>query len=325
MTFCLRATAALWCAMLAATPTTHAQDKRFPTEPITMVVGFAAGGITDSISRQVAAELQHKLGQPVVIENRGGAGGQVATEYMKRQNASGHALLVAASGYAMAPAQKKVGYDPLKDFAPVALFGIAPNLLVVHPSVPAKSLPEFLAWAKKLPSVPYGSAGTGGANHLAGEIFKHLSGAPLTHIPYRGAAPAAADLIAGSVPVAFIDAMTIGPFIAAGKARALAQTGGKRSALYPDLPTIAESGFADFDVSVWMGVFAPAGAPAAVVNTLNQAVRDILKSPEVANKLKASGVEPESDMTAARFADFVRSDVARWQKVMKETGLKLDN
>ncbi|WP_246129736.1 Bug family tripartite tricarboxylate transporter substrate binding protein [Verticiella sediminum] len=296
----------------------------YPERNVTMVVAFAPGGITDTLARLVASELGKTTQQTFVVENRPGAGGQIGTEYALRQKADGYTLLVAASGYAMAPAQKKVGYDPIDDFEPVALLGIAPNLLVVKPSVPAKTLDEFVAWAKKEGSVPYATAGTGGANHLAGEIFRVESKAPLLHVPYKGAAPATQDLIAGNVPAGFIDAMTIGPFIKSGQAKPIAITGASRSALYPDIPTIAESGYPGYDVSVWMGVFAPAGTPAPIVERLNAAIRQALQSEEVQARLKSSGIDTRTDMTADAFKQYVHEDVERWKQAVATTGVTFD-
>ncbi|CAB3872452.1 MULTISPECIES: tripartite tricarboxylate transporter substrate binding protein [Achromobacter] len=296
----------------------------YPDRSVSMVVAFAPGGITDTLARLVASELGKATKQTFVVENRAGAGGQIGTEYMMRQKADGYSLLVAASGYAMAPAQKKVAYDPIKDFEPVALLGIAPNLLVVQPGVPVSTLQEFVAWARKEGNVPYATAGTGGANHLAGELFKAASKTPLVHIPYKGAAPAAQDLIAGNVPTGFIDAMTIGPFLKSGQAKPIATTGASRSALYPDLPTIAESGYPGYDVSVWMGVFAPAGTPAPVVEKLNAAIRDALATDAVRTRLQASGIDTRIDMSAREFKQYVHDDVERWKSAVAVTGLKFD-
>lgn len=302
-----------------------AQGQAYPAEaPIKLVVAFAPGGVTDSITRLVAAELTKSLKQTVIVENRPGAGGQLGTEYIKRQAPDGYTLLVAASGYAMAPAQKTVGYDPEKDFEPVALLGSTPNVLVVHPSIPVNDVKSLVAYSKKQGGLPYATAGTGGANHLAGEVFKDMSGANLVHVPYKGAAPAATDLIAGSAPAGFIDMMTIKPHIDAGKAKAIAVTSGTRSQLFPNLPTIAESGYPGYDVSVWMGVFAPAKTPSQIVQKLNEAIRIALKRPDVHARLTASGVETQPDMTAEGFRKYVMTDIARWKKVTAETGIRFD-
>lgn len=296
----------------------------YPERNVTMVVAFAPGGITDTLARLVASELGKATEQTFVVENRAGAGGQVGTEYVMRQKSDGYTLLVAASGYAMAPAQKKVAYDPIKDFEPVALLGVSPNLLVVQPSVPANTLDEFVAWAKKEGNVPYATAGVGGANHLAGELFKAASQAPLVHVPYKGAAPAAQDLLAGNVPTGFIDVMTIGPFLKSGQVKAIAATSATRSGLYPNLPTIAESGYPGYDVSVWMGVFAPAGTPKPVIEKLNSAIRKALDSDTVQFRLQSNGIETQADMTADLFKQYVHNDVERWEKAISTTGLKFD-
>lgn len=312
----------LGLAAAAASPVAAAAD--YPSRNVSMVVAFAPGGITDLLTRMTASEVGKMMGQTFVVENRAGAGGQVGTEYMARQKGDGYSLLVAASGFAMAPAQKKVGYDPIKDFEPVALLGISPNMLVVHPGVPANTLEEFVAWAKKKGDVPYATAGVGGANHLAGEIFRAVSGAPLTHVPYKGAAPAAQDLVAGNVQAGFIDAMTISPFLKSGQAKAIATTSATRSKLYPDIPAIAELGYPNYDVSVWMGVFSPAGTPAAVVKQLNEAIRQALESEALQPRLQGSGIETRPDMTAEAFRQYVAGDVERWKTVIETTGLKFD-
>jgi tripartite-type tricarboxylate transporter receptor subunit TctC len=310
-------------ASIAMTGTALAQAS-YPAEPIKMIVAFAPGGITDMLSRQVAAELGKVLKQNVLVDNRPGAGGQVGTEYVKRLPADGYTLLVAASGFAMAPAQKPVGYDPEKDFEPVALLGSAPNVLVVHPSVPVNNVKELVELSKKQGGLPYASAGTGGANHLAGVVFQDVSGAQLVHVPYKGAAPATTDLVAGSVPSGFIDLMTIKPHIEAGRAKPLALTSATRSALMPKLPTIAESGYPGYDVSVWMGVFAPAKTPAHIVQKLNEAIRTVLKQPELSARLQSNGIDLNPNMTADDFRQYVKKDLVRWKQVTQKTGIKFD-
>ncbi len=312
--------AALALAAFCSTPASAA----YPERNVTLVVAFAPGGITDNLARLVATELSRVTQKTFVVENRAGAGGQVGTEYMLRQKADGYTLLVAASGYAMAPAQKKVGYDPIKDFEPVALLGVSPNLLVVRPSVPANTLQEFVSWAKKEGNVPYATAGVGGANHMAGELFTAVSKAPLVHVPYKGAAPATQDLIAGNVPAGFIDAMTIGPFLQSGQAKAIATTSSTRGALFPNIPTIAESGYPGYDVSVWMGVFAPAGTPPDVIEWLNTAIRQAIESDNVKPRFQRNGIETMPDMDAAGFKQYVHKDVERWKQAIETTGLKLN-
>lgn len=311
-------------ACVAMTSTAMAQPQNYPAEPIKLIVAFAPGGITDSITRLVAAEMGKLLKQNVIVDNRPGAGGQVGTEYVKRLQPDGYSLLVAASGYAMAPAQKPVGYDPEKDFEPVALLGSAPNVLVVHPSVPVSDVKGLVAYSKSQGGLPYASAGTGGANHLAGVILQDMSGAKLVHVPYKGAAPAATDLIAGSAPSGFIDMMTIKPHIDSGKAKAIALTSATRSPLMPKLPTIAESGYPGYDVSVWMGVFAPAKTPPQIVQKLNEAIRTVLKQPDVNARLVANGIDTQPNMTADGFRKYVKADLIRWKQVTEKTGIKFD-
>lgn len=325
MTFTPRFRGALCGALasMAMTGTALAQST-YPAEPIKMIVAFAPGGITDMLTRQVAAELGKVLKQNVIVDNRPGAGGQVGTEYVKRLPADGYSLLVAASGFAMAPAQKTVGYDPEKDFEPVALLGSAPNVLVVHQSVPVNDVKGLVALSKQQNGLPYATAGTGGANHLAGVVFQDMSGAQLVHVPYKGAAPATTDVIAGAVPSGFIDLMTIKPHIDSGKVKPIAMTSATRSPLLPKVPTIAESGHPGYDVSVWMGVFAPAKTPPQIVQKLNEAIRTVLKQPELQARLSANGIDLQPNMTADGFRKYVKTDLIRWKQVTEKTGLKFD-
>lgn len=308
----------------AASPS-FAQVGSWPQKPVTLVVAFAPGGMTDIVSRSLAKELSLVFKQPFIIENKAGAAGQVATEYVAKRPNDGYTLLVGATGYVIAPVmQKKVKYDPLGDFEPIAILAKAPNLLVVNPSVPVHDIPEFLKWAKSQPIVPYASAGTGGSTHLAGELLRHESGAPLTHVPYKGAAPATSDTVAGQVPMAFQDSMSVSAFIAAGKLRPIAITSAKRSKIFPNLPTLMESGFKNFDVYTWLGLYAPAGTPAEIVSQLNKATNKIMNSPEMTEKLKAQYSEPGGDFTVAETRKYVETEVNKWRELVKITGVKAE-
>lgn len=304
----------------------HAQSQpAYPQRPVTVVVAFAPGGMTDIVSRSLAKELGEVLGQPFVIENRAGAAGQVATEYVARRPADGYTLLVSATGHVIAPVlQKKVNYEPVKDFEPLAILAKAPNLLVVNPAVPVHTVPEFMRWAKAQPSVPFASAGAGGSTHLGGELLKHLGGLPLTHVPYRGAAPATAATVAGEVPMAFQDSMSVSAFVSSGRLRPIAITSAERSSVFPDLPTLRESGYKDFDVYTWLGLYAPAGTPAPIVAKLNQAVNRIMNSPGMAERLRAQFSEPVGVLGVTETRQYVVREVAKWRKLVEVTGVKGD-
>lgn len=300
-----------------------AAEPAWPQKPVTLVVAFAPGGMTDTVTRTLAKELQQEFGQPFVVENKPGAAGQVATEWVARRPNDGYTLLVSATGHVIAPATaKRVNYDPVKDFEPLAVLAKAPNMLVVNPSLPVHSVDEFLKWAKVQPSVPFASAGAGGSTHLAGELLRHLAGVPLVHVPYRGAAPATADTVAGQVPMAFQDSMSVASFVASGKLRPIAVTSSERSKLFPNLPTLKESGFKDFDVYTWLGLYAPAGTSSSIVQRLNSAVGKIMNSPEMTQYLRNQNSEPVGILSVQQTREYVAAEVAKWRKLVETTGVK---
>ncbi|GAB7542508.1 tripartite tricarboxylate transporter substrate binding protein [Cupriavidus sp. 8B] len=302
-----------------------AQPDAYPSKPVTIVVAFAPGGMTDIVGRLLAAELSQAFRQSFVVENRPGAAGQIATEYVARKPNDGYTLLLSATGHVIGPAvQKNVRYQPVKDFEPIALIAKAPNLLVVNPSVPAKTLPEFIKWARSQPSVPYGSAGVGGSTHLAGELFRQVAGVPLVHVPYKGASPSTNDVVAGQIPMVFQDSMSVSAFIAAGKLRPIAVTSAERSKLFPDLPTIAEAGFKNYDLYTWLGLYAPAGTSPEIVARLNQEANRIMRSPEMAAKLRKQSAEAAGTLGPAEFRKYVEAEVTKWQRTVQVTGVKVD-
>lgn len=317
------ARAALAAALAFGAGPGIAQTGPWPQRPVTLVVAFAPGGMTDIVSRSLAKALSQEFNQPFIIENKAGAAGQVGTDYVARRPNDGYTLLVGATGYVIAPVlQKKVNYDPLKDFEPVAILAKAPNMLVVHPGVPVRSVPDFLQWARAQPSVPYATAGAGGSTHLAGELLRHEAGLPLTHVPYKGAAPGTSDTVAGQVPMAIQDSMSVSAFVAAGKLRPIAVTSAERSQVFPDLPTLRESGFKDFDVYTWLGLYAPAGTPPGIVARLNQATNRIMNSPEMTQRLKAQYSEPGGSLSVAETRQYVEREVAKWRQLVQKTGVK---
>jgi len=303
----------------------YAQTPPYPTKPVTIVVAFPPGGMTDIVSRTLAKELSRDLKQPFIIENRPGVAGQVGTEYVAKQNADGYTLLVAATGYVIGPAMKKVGYDPLKSLEPVAVLAKSPNLIVVNPKVPATNLPEFLNWAKTQQSIPFGTAGAAGSTHLGGEWLAKVTGYSFVHVPYKGAAPATNDAVAGQIPMAVQDSMSVSAFIASGRLRPIANMGAERSKLFPELSTMQEAGFKGFDVYTWLGLYAPAGTPAPILTMLNKEINKVMNSPEMVERLRLQYSEPLGVKDLVQTRNFVEGEVAKWKRVVQETGVKADD
>jgi len=316
-------------ALLAALPwlPLAAQAADFPSKPLSLVVPFAPGGPTDAMARVLAAALKGPLGQTVLVDNKAGAGGNLGAEAVARAAADGHTLLFGTSG-PLAINQylyPKIGYDPLKSFAPVIQVGYLPNVLVVHPAVPARSVPELVALAKARPgTLNYASSGNGASSHLAGVMFNLRAGTDLQHIPYKGTGPALNDLLGGQVTMTFTDVLTALPHIQSGKLRALAVTTASRSKALPEVPTLAEQGVKDMDVSVFFGIVVPAGTPSDAVARLNAAFVKVLADPEVRGKLAAQGLEPPAATTPAQLTEYMKLEAARWQDVVKASGARLD-
>jgi tripartite-type tricarboxylate transporter receptor subunit TctC len=318
-----RREAALRLAAAAlALPTLPAFAQSYPSRPLRIVVPFTPGGSTDVLGRAIGLEIGRALGQPVVIENVPGAGGSLGAEKVAKAPADGYTLLMGHIGtLGVNPSlYPKLGYDPVRSFAPVAWVARVPNVLVVHASVPARSLQELVALAKAKPgSLAYGSGGNGSAAHTATEYFKLQTGASLLHIPYRGTAPAVTDLLAGQVQVLFSGMPALLPHIKSGKVRALAVSSPKRLPLLPEVPTVAESGVAGtqgFEADQWYGLVAPAGTPAEIVALLNQQVNKSLSSEEVRTRLAAEGAEA-TPAAPQVFGQLIASEIPRWAKVVK--------
>jgi len=298
----------------------------WPTKPVTIVVSFVPGGATDLVGRILAEGLGKRLGQPVVVANRPGAGGQVGTEYVATQPADGYTLLISATGHVMAPTlQRNVQYEPVGSFAPISLLITMPNLLVVNPALPPQDLTQFLAWGKQQSGIPYGSAGTGGATHLSGEMFRHRTGLAMSHVPYKGNGPSMVDVMAGHIPAAFVDTASVGDLVHTGKVRAVAVTSAQRSKLYPDVATVAESGYPGYDLQNWVGLYAPAGTPPAIVTRLNQEVNAIMGAPETVARLEKLGADSTNGLDAAQFRQFVLDEVGKWRETVKVTGVTVEN
>ena len=313
-------------AALALLPAAQAQAPAFPRGPVTLVVPFPAGGPTDAMARVLALKLGERLGQQVVVDNKGGAGGSIAAEAVAKAAADGHTLFFGTTGtMAINPSlYAKLRYDPVKDFAPVSLMATTMNVLVVNPEVPAKNLGELVKLAKGKPNaISYGSAGNGSSNHLSGELFRSSAGLQITHVPYKGSAPALVDLLGGRITMMFDTIAQQTQNVAAGKVRALAVTGAKRSPLLPEVPTAQEAGLKDFDVTIWYGVLAPAGTPAPVVERLNREINAVMSTEEMKKRMQADGAEAKPT-SAAEFAALIRHDMAKWAPVVKASGATLD-
>ena len=314
---------AIAAACLAPLLAAHPAD--FPSKPITLVVPFAPGGPTDAMARTLAAAV--KLSQPVIVENKAGAGGNLGAEAVARADRDGHTLLFGTSGPLAINVSlyRKIGYDPVKSFAPVIQIGHLPNVLVVHPSVPAKTVKELVAYGRANPGkLSYASSGNGASSHLAGVLFNNVAGTDFVHIPYKGTGPALNDLLGGQVAMTFTDVLTAMPYIKAGKLRALGVTTKERSQALPDVPTIAEQGVAGFDVSVFFGLVVPVGTPKDVVDKLNHAFADALKEPEVRKTLLSQGLEFPPSTAPEQLAGFIESEVAKWRSVVKTSGAAID-
>ena len=298
----------------------------YPTRPITLIVPFPPGGSTTVMARNVADKMSATLGQPVVVENRGGAGGTIGTRSVAKAAPDGYTILLSYTAtMAIAPSMNvNAGYDPRKDFVPIGMIGFAPNVLVVHPSLPARSVAELIAYAKAAPApVKYGSPGVGTVNHLAGEYLASETGVKLQHVPYKGNGPAMGDLLGGHIPMMFVPIPVALGNVKAGTLRGLAITTAKRSGLLPDLPTLAESGVPGFDVALRYGLMAPTGTPPAVIARLNRELNAALATEDVKQRLATEGAEALPGTPEAYAAD-VDADEKRWSGLVKKLGIKVE-
>lgn len=311
-------------AAIASFNLAHASDA-FPNKPIRFIVPYAAGGATDTTARLVSKELTAILGQPVVVENKAGAGGNIGTDYVAKSTPDGYTMLLAYTGpMAINPSlYDSLPFKPQQDFAPVTLLAQAPQILGVHPSIPATTVEEFVAYAKANPNTLFfGSSGNGGADHLAGELFKMLTGAQITHVPYKGGAPALADLVAGRTQLQFMTIPASIGHIQAGRIRPLAILDTKRYPLFPNVPTISEAGVKNYDVNNWYGVVVAAGTPEPIVNKLNSALIKALRSDEVQARFSGLGLVPVSN-TPKEFQSFIATESARWAEIIRVSGASL--
>lgn len=312
----------LVASLTAVAGTVSADD--YPNKPVRLIVGFPPGGINDIVARVVGDRLSQSLGQTIIVENRPGAGGTIGADLVAKSRPDGYTLLMGSvSNIAMAPSQyKALPYDAAKDFAPIVLVAAAPNVLVVNPEFPVRSVRELIALARQKPGgINYASAGLGTSNHLTVELLQVMTGVQFNHVPYKGDAPGTADVVAGQVPMIFPTLPVALPFIKAGKLRPIAVSSAERSSLLPDVPTVAESGgLPEFEVSVWVGILAPAGTPKEIVNRLNTEIVKIVRMPNIRERLAGLGAEPVGD-TSEHFTAYIRSELAKWSKVAKAAGI----
>ncbi len=303
-----------------------AAAQQWPSKPIKWVVPFAPGGTTDILARTIGEKLSVTLGQPIIVDNKPGAGGGVGADQVAKSPADGYTIMggtisthaINASLYSNLP------YDPVRDFAPITLIVRVPNMLVVNPELPAKDVRELIALLKASPGkYSFASSGNGTSQHLSGELFKTMTGVEMQHIPYRGSPPALADVVGGQVAMTFDNITTAWPLVKGGKLRALAVTTAKRSPIAPDVPTLAESGLPGYEIGSWQGVFAPAGVSTEIVKRLNTEIVRIINAPDVRQKLVDMGAEPAPN-TPEEFAAMVKAEVAKWADVVRKSGAKVD-
>jgi tripartite-type tricarboxylate transporter receptor subunit TctC len=324
--------ARLLCAGLAAFLATFSManvafsaEPEWPVKPVTIIIPFATGGTTDIIGREVGQKLSEALKQPVLIDNRPGAGGNLAAGLASKAAPDGYTLLLATVAHAMSPGlYKSLSYNFMQDFQPIGMVATTPNILIVNPKLPVKTLPELITYIKANPnSVNFGSAGSGSTEHLSGELFKSMANLQMTHIPYKGGAPMMTDLIAGQIQMAIETSPSATPHIQSGKVRALALTGTGRSSVFPDLPTVSEAGVKGYEVTTWYALMAPKGLNPNVEAHLATELSKVLKSPDLLKQFGDQGVTA-GNMKSAQLAEFIKSETFKWAKVAKDSGATVD-
>jgi tripartite-type tricarboxylate transporter receptor subunit TctC len=311
------ATALITCVQVFAQP--------YPARPVRMLVPFAPGGTVDIVARLVGFKLAEDLGQPVLIENRGGAGGTIATTLLAKAPPDGYTLMAMHQGLAFnAALYSNLPYDTVQDLAPIAYLGATPNVLVVTNALPVRTVGEFLDYARRNPGrIAYGSGGVGSAGHLPVEMLQSLTGTRLTHVPYKGSGPALTDLVGGQIQAMVATMPAAMPFVKGGKVRAIATSGAQRSPALPELPTIAEAGVAGYEYMPWYGIFAPGALPKPIATRLSAAAAKALAEPQVRERLAQQGIEYR-EMTREQFAELVRADVAKWGKFIRDAGVRAE-
>ena len=315
----------LAAAALVALGASVAQAQDYPSRPVRVVVPFSPGGAVDGPMRVIAQELSKRLGQQVIVDNKPGAGATIGTDVVAKASPDGYTLLLASQTNAIsATLYPKLPYDPIEDFAPISLIGREPGVLVVHPSLPVKTFQEFVAYVKERPGrIDYASSGNGSGQHLFVVLLASMTGMKMNHVPYRGSGQATADLLGGQVQVSIPGTAGMVGHIKAGKLRALAVTGAKRSPQLPDVPTVMESGVPGYEAYVWMGLLAPKGTPAPIIDKLFRELTQVLATSEVKTYMASAGIEIVGS-TPAEFGAFFRSEKELWARVIRETGAKID-
>lgn len=312
----------LAAALLLGAAQPAAAQAPYPVKPIRFIVGFPPGGSNDIVARTLAPKLSEGLGQQVVVDNRGGANTAIASELMVNSAPDGYTILMNAPGHVTNPALIKLNFDPIRDFAFITLIGEAQNLLVVHPSFPPRSVKELIAFSKKRPGdVNYGSSGIGTSVHLSAELFQYMTGIKWVHIPYRGGGPGLVALLSGEVSLYFGNVPTVVRQARAGKLRALAVTGLKRTPAAPDIPTVAESGVPGYEVTTWWGLSAPAKTPPAILERLHKETIRAVNAPDVRERLQGLGADIIGN-TPEQYSAFIQNEIAKWDKVIKAAGIK---
>ena len=310
--------------LLALFIASSASAQSWPSKPIRYIVPFPPGAFNDTLARMLAADLPKSLGQPVIVENRPGGNTLIATEMAAKSPPDGYTLFGAALPFSVIQSLYKTSFDVTKDFAPITLAGVTPNLLVANPGAPFNDVKGLIAYAKANPGkLNYASTGNGTSNHLSFELFKAMTGTQVTHVPYKGSAPAVTDLIAGQVQVMFDNTPNVLPHVKAGKLKALGVSSKARSQFAPDVPSVDEAGVPGYDVTVWFGVLTVAGTPPDIVKRLNTEMVKILTSPEVKERISKSGVDVVAG-TPEHFSGFLKAEVSRWAKVIQEANIKAD-
>jgi tripartite-type tricarboxylate transporter receptor subunit TctC len=302
-----------------------ASAQNFPVKPVRWIVATPPGGGADILSRALGQKLTERWGQAIVVENRGGAGGIIGMEAAARAAPDGYTILMGTTNFTInAAIRDKLPYDPLKDFTPITLIAIQPFLFLIHPSIPARTLREFIALAKSRPGqINYASTGTGGGQHMSMELLKTMTGINLVHVPYKGSAPGTTDLISGQVQATLASVLTAGEYVKAGRVRALAVTTAKRSQLFPNLPTIAEAGVPGFEFTAWFGVLTPAGVPPAIVTALHDNLVKVLTLPDIKQQIAAQGADIVGS-SQEEFAQRIRSEIPKWKKLIADANIQPD-
>jgi tripartite-type tricarboxylate transporter receptor subunit TctC len=316
---------ALCILVLSMSKSAFTADVQWPNKPITIIIPFASGGTTDIIGREVGQKLSEALKQPVLIDNRPGAGGNLAAGLVSKAAPDGYTLLLSTVAHAMAPGlYKSLSYNFIQDFEPVAMVATTPNILIVNPKLPVKTVGELIAYIKANPNtVNFGSAGSGSTEHLSGELFKSMANLQITHIPYKGGAPMMTDLMAGQIQMAIETSPSATPHIQSGKVRGLGVTSSTRSSVFPDLPTVSEAGVKGYEVTTWFALMAPKGLPDGIESKLTTELAKVLKNPDLLKKFSEQGVNAGT-LKSAQLGEFIKSETSKWAKVVKESGAVVD-